>query len=263
MSPPIKIKSPARAGAALLASLPMALLAVTALVVFADLARVAYWRDRAEIVADAVVAATLETRIAGWESVTRRWSETIGPHLGTADLDAVAVPETVWFAVESAARRLKSALSGYKGRVTSVVRVAAEANGFSRETVSVSAEPDRGFGLEPRPLRLADGGRTLVVPAGWYARSWSPDSRQSDPDVRYTGRVGFALSRLADRSGAEWPVEVAVTRAIRWDADRDGDAAVRADGTGGAARDWGEALRNGRFDPYRWPYFRVARRPRP
>lgn len=207
------------------------------------LARGVYVQASAQNIADAALLSGLTIKAQALETIAARW-EKWGQLLGTADETGVLVADENLSDVVEAAADLRRALSGYQTRARSMITVVTEANHVLRARLSLSEVEGLNLQLVAQPLRLiASSGISEDLAAGWYARAWEAQQR--------VAAVGLELS------AAPWQVEERSRGRVIWDIDpRHPD--VLSWGNGGFARAWADALRAGRLDPHRFPFFSAA-----
>jgi hypothetical protein len=143
-----------------------------------------YILERAQIVADMTVLSTLRMRAESLQTIAERWAE-YGNKLTQGNLMEATIQSSSWHDVETKAAKLKSALSGYKGRSTAVIGVVAEANGILKSAVDVSDNAGASLGLSAQSQWVTDEqGLRKFVPGLWLMRDWSPTTRLANPEEK-------------------------------------------------------------------------------
>lgn len=204
--------------------------------------------QKAQTAADFAVLSALRVRAKSLQTVAARW-DAFGAPLVIAgsglDAPAALVPQIV-----NDADTLRRALSGYQGRITSALTVAAEANSADRDNVTTTDATGLRLGLSSQAASLsASGAAPSSVNGLWYRRNWT------EADAAGTASVSVAWS--VPYAGGAWTLAAPATARLMWDADT-GDAAIAADGNGGFASDWVSASGTGSlFRPNRYPVFRA------
>jgi hypothetical protein len=204
--------------------------------------------QKAQTAADFALLSALRVRAESLETVAARW-DTWGASLTVAGGELEA-PAAQLPAVTAEAGALQRALSGYQGRITSALTVAAEANGADRAQVTLTDSSGLRLGLTSEAALLSSPGLTPVLVDGlWYRRNWT------NADAAGTASVSVAWD--VPRAGGVWTLSAPAVARLLWDADT-GDAAIAADGNGGFASDWVSASAAGpAFRPNRAAVFRA------
>ncbi len=231
-------------------------LAMVAMGVFVmDIGRVSIVSQKLETVADAAVLASLRMRVEALEIVASRWQEFGGLMGPLASDGAISLRSTDWTSVEQKAATLKRALSGYQARTTAIVKVIAEANGFSREQVEIIDDRGSRLGIQSASAIVIDEQRReKTLDSLWFKRLWATNEKLSQPAEVTRFHVQTTVP-VAD--GETWTLTRASVGQIRWDVSEN-DADVRRRGNGGYARAFEEAVDAGAFLPQRWPVFRAV-----
>ena len=137
--------------------------------------------EQAQTAADMILLSSLRVRAEGLSRVAARWDK-LRPLYGGSGPRGVFVARGNWAELEKQMNTLKRSLSGYQGRITAVIKVAAEANGFPRESVRVVDDSASQLGLSAEPVLTWDQfGQERVLKKGWIKRRWAPHARLGDP----------------------------------------------------------------------------------
>lgn len=202
----------------------------------------------AEDVLDAVVLSALRIKTQGLQRLAAQWEENLGKNFGEADNEFVMLTSSSLESLKEEAGSLRRTLSGYQGRVTSVLRVSAEANGWKKDALDIPDPDAFRLGVEPAPARIRTiDGHVGWVDSVWFRRTWRSAERTPRTSGRAVLQTGFARPR---------PFVLRAAGRIRWDVPGD-DASRRGLFNGGYPRRWEEAVYNGALNPYRIPLFRA------
>lgn len=241
-------------GSALAITLFLMLALIGAGWIWVDLGKASLAGQRSQAASDMSVLSSLRVSGEALGTVAGRWEE-FGALFGLAAADrTVELRSGFWPVVEKKAGDLKRAVPGYQGRATAVIKVVAEANGFSRESLDVIDSAGSRLQLTAERAVLRDeNGRAKTLEGAWYSRRWSLDPVRGE---RSDSSLHAARMRVPTREGDVWTLSRAGRGRMAWDVDA-ADPAVRASGNGGYPRTWSEAVENGRLNPHRWPVFRA------
>lgn len=203
--------------------------------------------QRMDLASRNIVMSVLRVQAHALEALAKDAAE-IARLSKTADSSGVMMDRSNWSKVREKGDKLKTSLSGHKGRLTAVRRVVAEANGVLPEDVTIRSPLTPAMGVEILGQFVRDeGGAVGWMPSFWVRRMWDPDRRAS----RHLP-VAQALVRWNDARVGE--LERRVNGRIVWEGQHD-DPFVQQRENGGIPRNWSEAVFQNQADPYRWPYF--------
>ncbi len=207
--------------------------------------------ERARIVAEETLSASLRIKAEGLGQIAKSWEDLL-PYLGPAFPEGVRVSSTDWSIVRQISLRLKNSLTGYKSRIKSASTVVAEANGINRAHILRDESPVFDLGVVSQGQWAIDSsGRRVWIEALWLKRTWDPVRRLGQPFEEGTHHAKVSdpfWGELTGRARARIMWDVPLTK-----------PSVAILGNGGFPRSWEEARNNDRLDPYRWPYFRWER----
>lgn len=214
---------------------------------FSDLLAAVIASEKAQTAADFALLSALRIRAQSLEAVAARW-ELFGAPLANAD-GMVEAPAGTVPSVALAADALRRSLSGFQGRVSSALTVAAEANGADRALVAQTVPNGLRLGIEPQSAPLnAPGFPAVSVDALWYRRAWASRADAGPAGIR----VGWRIPR----AGGTWEWSASAAGHLSWDGNT-ADPVVDADGNGGFSPDWASASTGAAFRPHRVPVFRA------
>lgn len=228
--------------------LPALMLAAAAGFLAQDASRALYERERAQAVAEAVALSAARVRVESLQSSATRWQKLGALFQGVAG-DDILLAQDRWAAAEKEAQSISQSISGYKGRIKSVVKPAAEANGASIDDLEAVLAGELALTAQAQNIRDAAGTRKSLK-AAWYRRDWGASER----DARRAGDICYAVTRTWRpwvarfvKGAGTWNVRGEGRAGVDWDAD----SSVGTDGNGGFPRAWTEAVRAGLFAPNR------------
>ncbi|MBV9080040.1 MAG: hypothetical protein JO102_02855 [Elusimicrobia bacterium] len=201
-------------------------------------------RLRGETAADFTLLSALRIRSQSLSTIAARWAA-FGGDIGVSGTRLSVAPDR-WSAVATAADQLRRAVSGYQGRISSAITVAAEANGVDRSLVRLTTPATLKLDVETRTETVRVGTATLSLAGAWYRRKWG----SGDAAPATTGLSVLEMDRSAPNAVGNWPFTVTARGTLAWDADP-----ALPDGNGGFAADFAGALVPAGFRPHRGPYF--------
>jgi hypothetical protein len=223
--------------------LALAVLIVTRL--FSDLMSAAIAAQKAQTAADFALVSALRVRAQSLEAIAARW-DMFGSVI-TVVSGALQAPAGTVSAIGVAAETLRRAISGYQGRITAALTVAAEANGADRAKLTQVVSQGLKLNLDAQraPLSAPDS-PTVEIDGLWYRRTWT------GPAVVAAVELNWHAAYL----GGVWELSRISRYSVAWDADIT-DPLVSMTGNGGFAPDWASASPGPYFRPHRFPVFRV------
>jgi hypothetical protein len=250
----VKINS-RRRGGILIIMIFLAVALTTLCWLWLDLGKASLATQRAQTLSDVSVLSSLRVTAESLETVAQRWSE-FGASMGAVSTDgSVALPSSQWASVEKKAADLKKAISGYQGRSTSIIKVVAEANGHSKDSLEVNGSNGSQISLTAQKGIVRDENNQIKNIDGlWYSRKWSMDPKTGARDLmsHHTGQL-----TVQAREGNTWTLARATRGHLNWDVDLE-NANVQARGNGGFPKTWADAIENSHLNPNRWAFFRAT-----
>ncbi len=121
-----------------------------------DMGRASIVSVQTQTAADVATLSSLRMRTESLRAIATRWQE-YGDFYEAARLDGtVDLPAARWAEVEAKAGELERALPSYQGRSTAILKVVADANGFSREDLEVLDNAGSRHGVAAESLIVRD-----------------------------------------------------------------------------------------------------------
>lgn len=209
--------------------------------------------ERTQSVSDAALLSSLRIRAAALEKIAERW-QGFGHHFIAGRPEGLAeAPRSAWPEIQSKSAELKNALSGYKGRISSVVTVVLNANGRTRQTLETLDNRASLLGTSARPVNLKDeAGSMIQLAGGWYSRDWTAEASSLQTLEWRAVPLKIIFSPSEELVGT-----VFSSGQLVWDVNPD-SAEVKAGGNGGYPLTWIDALEGTAIHPFRWPRYRAA-----
>jgi hypothetical protein len=218
--------------------------------------------DRAQNIGDVCLLSSLRVRAEGLERIAERWRD-LGLFMNEGQPSGwVRVPRSQWNNAREEANQLRRAISGYQGRVTSVIRVVAEAQGANRDNLEFIREDAQRLNVIPQPVTMRDeNNQEGLLVGGWYQRLWSPNNLLGEPQERSAMLTRMRIPILGFFQSQDnlqnWFVTKFTWAELRWDVDTS-DSLIRNFGNGGFPRNWGENLQENRVNPFRYAKYDAA-----
>lgn len=238
-------------GSFLVLFLPCALVFVSVAVLTWRMAAWLVADARAQTVVDAVLCSSLRLRVEALETIAARWND-VGRTFAEGDASGhVLVPQSYWSRTRSQANTLSHAIPGYKGRITAVLTVVAEANGFRREQFHFQKDDAQNLGVRSESVVMRNEINQLQnLSGGWYRREWASTQAAPQPPEE---------SVLVVETVSFWPVRRRSRAVLAWDVDPAAPE-VQARGNGGYPRQWTQALEGNQVIPHRFPVYAVKQK---
>jgi len=241
-------------GSLLVLLIPLVMMAVLFGFFIMDWGGGLYWSQKIQTLSDVVLLSSLEMRSEGLVKMAGRWKDH-GQYVIGKEGDRIKILRAHFDEVAFKSKKLKRALSGYKGRIQSVIKVVAEANGFKKEAVKFTYATANRMGIVPMPAPVINEfGETATIDDFWYQRQWSSEDRLGDPDEQWTVEVNVQYPHL---KGGKWWLKRRSTGKLFWDVNKS-HPQINSTGNGGFPRTWQEAWNGNQFDPHRYPFFQTS-----
>lgn len=243
-------------GVILIMLLPFVMMIFCLAVLVVDVGKMTSAADKTQLLVDQILLSILNVRADSLQEFADQ-QKSIRDLTTAADASGVHVPRTQWNLLSQLVSKEKSALSGYKGRLTSIITIMMQANDRPREDLIIGTDNALKMNVQPQSQWVIDEiGRKQMVSALWYQRQWKLDSATDLTNESSTIEIQTPVSWLGKfvlGSSENWRLRRQSQATLQWDA---------LNGDGGYPAEWSQAVEAGKFDPYRGPFFRSQLLPR-
>ena len=189
-------------------------------------------RDQVQNILDAVHVSVVAVRADALEQLSEKANE-LTNLVESADAGGIVVHSDDWAEVEDQAQEIKKAIPGYKGRITSSLRVVMDSNKADMNNLQVVDNSAIQLGIVAEGAVVKDQlGEHRFVPSIWLRQNWT-DDQYSHLQFQY-----FKEDKLIARHSLT---------GLQWNGQGEDH---------GYPKKWADVIDSGQFRPYNHPTYR-------
>jgi hypothetical protein len=250
-------------GSIVVGFLPIFIGMVISIILLVDVGRIQYLKTKAQVLCDQVMLSILRVRAMSLERVATKWAP-IGELISEGNSSGAFYGGDSWEDLIYEATQFNRSLSGYKGQITRIHRVVANANGFQKSDVKILEGDGLDLGLQTKSMWVTNQNmQQRLINHIWASRDWaiSSGSPYFMEDAKIDANLPFSFLQFIGPGGPrKWNVVRSCEGHLIWDVDFS-HSSVMANGNGGYPKLWRDVLVGSRVIPYRYPFYWVELTP--